>query len=169
VSNIFYGKGIKPGTVTVSDTNLTGSNNKISIVLKDDGFGSLYRANSPTPNKLHSVGNVFYNNGIIAIKSPHLFQFGSGSFSIDFQGTQDVFNREILIEAPKNLLNASSNPTFQKLAPTDDANETADEFVYITTVLLHDEDMNVIGRATVADPIVKRTTDAITFRLKKDF
>jgi len=169
VSNVFYGKGIKPGTVTVSDTNVMGSNNKISIVLKDDGFGSLYRANSPTPNKLHSVGNVFYNNGIIAIKSPHLFQFGSGSFSIDFQGTQDVFNREILVEAPKNLLNTSSNPTFQKLAPTDDANETADEFVYITTVLLHDEDMNVIGRATVADPIVKRTTDAITFRLKKDF
>ena len=67
------------------------------------------------------------------------------------------------------MLNSSSNPTYQKLAPTDDANETADEFVYITTVLLHDENLNVIGRAALSQPIVKRTTDAITFKLKKDF
>ena len=80
-----------------------------------------------------------------------------------------MFNREMLVEAPKNLLNSSSNPTFKKLAPSDDANETADEFVYITTVLLHDEDLNVIGRATLSQPIVKRVSDGITFRLKKDF
>ena len=169
VSNIFYGKRIKPGTLTISDTGLIGSDNKINMTLKDDGFGNLYRSNAPTPNRLHSVGNVFYNEGIIAIKSPHLFQFGSGSFNIDFNGIQDVINREMLIEAPKNLLNVSSNPTYLKLAPTDNANETADEFVYITTILLHDKDMNVIGRTTLSEPIVKRITDAITFRLKKDF
>ena len=169
IPNVFYGKGIKPGTLTLRDSSVTGSSGKISMVLKDDGFGSLYRANSNNPNKLHSVGNVFYNQGIVAIKSPHLFQFGSGSFEIGFKGTQDVFNREILVEAPKNLLNSSSNPTFKKLAPTDNANETADEFVYITTVLLHDDDLNVIGRATLSQPIVKRVTDGITFRLKKDF
>jgi len=169
IPNVFYGQAIKPGTLTIRDTNLTGSDSKVSIILKDDGFGSLYRANSPDPNKLHSVGNVFYNDGVVVVKSPHLFQFGSGSYSLDFRGTQDVFNREMLIEAPKNLLNTSSNPTFQKLAPTDDANETADEFVYITAVLLHDEDLNVIGRATLSQPVVKRVTDGITFRLKKDF
>ena len=169
IPNVFYGKRIKPGTLVLRDSSITGSNGKMSMTLRDDGFGSLYRANSSNPNKLHSVGNVFYDEGIVAIKSPHLFQFGSGSFEVGFKGTQDVFNREMLIEAPKNLLNSSSNPTFQKLAPTDDANETADEFVYITTVLLHDEDLNVIGRATLSQPIVKRVTDGITFKLKKDF
>ena len=169
IPNVFYGRQIRPGSVTIKDSNLTGSNGKISMTLKDDGYGSLYRANSGNPNKLHSVGTIFYNQGIIAIKSPHLFQFGSGSYSIDLQGTQDVFNRELLIEAPKNMLNTSLNPTYQKLAPTDEANETADEFVYISTVLLHDEDLNVVGRATLSQPIVKRTTDAITFNLKKDF
>ena len=169
IPNVFYGKRIKPGTLVLRDPGVTGSNGKMSMTLKDDGFGSLYRANSSNPNKLHSVGNVFYDQGIVAIKSPHLFQFGSGSFEIGFKGTQDMFNREMLIEAPKSLLNSSSNPTFQKLAPSDDANETADEFVYITTVLLHDDDLNVIGRATLSQPIVKRVTDGITFRLKKDF
>ena len=169
IPNIFYGKRIKPGTLILKDSTITGSQGKISITLKDDGFGSLYRANSSNPNKLHSVGNVFYDQGIVAIKSPHLFQFGSGSFEISFKGTQEIFNREMLVEAPKNLFNFSSNPTFQKLAPSDDANETADEFVYITTVLLHDEDLNVIGRASLSQPIVKRVTDGITFRLKKDF
>ena len=169
IPNIFYGKRIKPGSLVLKDSGLTGSNGKIPITLKDDGFGSIYRSNSSNPNKLHSVGNIFYDHGVVAIKSPHLFQFASSSFEVSFKGTQDIFNREILVEAPKNLLNSSSNPTFQKLAPTDNANEIADEFVYITTVLLHDENLNVIGRATLSQPIVKRVTDGITFRLKKDF
>ena len=169
IPNVFYGRQIRPGSVTIKDTSLSGSNGKISMTLKDDGYGSLYRANSGNPNKLHSVGTIFYNQGIIAIKSPHLFQFGSGSYNIDLQGTQDVFNRELLVEAPKNMLNTSFNPTYQKLAPTDEANETADEFVYISTVLLHDENLNVVGRATLSQPVVKRSTDAITFNLKKDF
>ena len=169
IPNIFYGKKIKPGTFIIKDSSLTGSKGMLPMTLRDDGFGSLYRANSPTPNKLHSVGNIFYDEGIVAIKSPHLYQFGSGSFEIGFKGTKDVFNREFLVQAPKNMLNSSSNPTYQKLAPTDSANETADEFVYISTVLLHDENLNVIGRATLSQPIVKRTTDAITFKLKKDF
>jgi hypothetical protein len=169
IPNIFYGKKIKPGTFIIRDPGLTGSKGMLPMTLRDDGFGSLYRANSPTPNKLHSVGNIFYDEGIVAIKSPHLYQFGSGSFEVGFRGTKDVFNREFLVQAPKNMLNSSSNPTYQKLAPTDEANETADDFVYITTVLLHDENLNVIGRAALSQPIVKRTTDAITFKLKKDF
>lgn len=169
IPNVFYGKRIKPGTLTLRDPGMTGSYGKVTMTLRDDGFGSLYRADSPNPNKLHSVGNVFYEDGIIAIKSPHLFSFGSGSFEIGFEGTQEVFNREMYIEAPAGLINSSSNATFKKLAPTDDANETADEFVYITQVLLHDKDMNVVGRANVSQPIKKRPTDSITFKLKKDY
>jgi hypothetical protein len=169
IPNIFYGKRIKPGTLTVKDPGMTGSYGKVSMTLRDDGFGSLYRSDSSNPNKLHSVGNVFYEDGIVAIKSPHLFSFGSGSFEIGFEGTQEIFNREMYIEAPSGLVNSSSNATFEKLAPTDDANETADEFVYITQVLLHDKDLNVVGRATVSQPIKKRPTDSITFKLKKDY
>jgi hypothetical protein len=169
IPNIFYGKRIKPGTLTLKDSGMTGSHGKVSMTLKDDGFGSLYRSDSINPNKLHSVGNVFYEDGIVAIKSPHLFSFGSGSFEIGFEGTQEIFNREMYIEAPSGLVNSSSNATFAKLSPTDDANETADEFVYITQVLLHDKDLNVVGRATVSQPIKKRPTDSITFKLKKDY
>ena len=169
IPNIFYGKRIKPGTLTLRDPGMTGSHGRVSMTLRDDGFGSLYRSDSQNPNKLHSVGNVFYEDGIVAIKSPHLFSFGSGSFEIGFEGTQEIFNREMYIEAPSGLVNSSSNATFEKLAPTDDANETADEFVYITQVLLHDKDLNVVGRATVSQPIKKRPTDSITFKLKKDY
>ncbi|MBP04985.1 MAG: hypothetical protein CMA72_09415 [Euryarchaeota archaeon] len=169
IPNIFYGKRIKPGTLTLKDSGMTGSYGKVSMTLKDDGFGSLYRSDSQNPNKLHSVGNVFYEDGIVAVKSPHLFSFGSGSFEIGFEGTQEIFNREMYIEAPEGLVNSSSNATFEKLAPTDDANETANEFVYITQVLLHDKDLNVVGRATVSQPIKKRPTDSITFKLKKDY
>ena len=44
IPNLFYGNRIEPGTFTLTDENLSGSAGKVSITLKDDGQGSLYRA-----------------------------------------------------------------------------------------------------------------------------
>ena len=87
----------------------------LPMTLRDDGFGSLYRANSPTPNKLHSVGNIFYDEGIVAIKSPHLYQFGSGSFEVGFKGTKDVFNREFLVHGTKKYVKLFIKPNISKI------------------------------------------------------
>ena len=66
-------------------------------------------------------------------------------------------------------INSSSNPNYKKLIPSDYASDTAKQFVYISTINLHDENFNVIGRANLAQPIIKRDTDGYMFRLKMDF
>lgn len=165
----FYGTSIRPGSLTLADAAITGSSGKVSITLKDDGFGSLYRADSPMPSKLNSVGNVFYNEGIVVIKSPHLFSFGASNFLTSFEGTHEIINREIYAVAPKSAFNFSTNEGYQALAPTADQNETANNFVYISEVLLHDKNLNVVGRARIAQPIKKRIFEQLTFKLKQDF
>ena len=71
--------------------------------------------------------------------------------------------------ARANYINSSSNPNFVKLKPSDNSNETADEFVYISTIYLHDDNLNVIGKAKLAQPIVKRSENKYLFRLRVDF
>ena len=85
------------------------------------------------------------------------------------QGDHNVHVLEVNIPAPKGKINSSSNPNYKNLVPSDYASETADKFVYITSINLHDENFNIIGRANLAQPIAKRDTDGYMFRLKMDF
>jgi len=49
------------------------------------------------------------------------------------------------------------------------ANETDEEFVYITGLNFHDENLNVIMKTKFAQPVIKRNGDKILFRIKFDF
>ena len=73
------------------------------------------------------------------------------------------------IPCPKGKINSSSNPNFKELKPSDYASDTSDKFVYISSINLHDENFNIVGRANLAQPIAKRDTDGYLFRLKMDF
>lgn len=170
VSNMFYGDRIKPESVVLTDLSVTGSNGRLSITLKDDGHGNLYRADAKTQHaKWASVGNVLYEEGILVVKSPNIPMFGSNSWEISFEGERNIHVYEVNVPAPKALINSSTNPTFQAMLPSDYPSETASSFVYITGIQLHDENLNVIGRVNLAQPIIKRDGDRITFRLRMDY
>ena len=73
------------------------------------------------------------------------------------------------IPCPVGTANLSSNPSYKSLKPSTNKNETKSGFTYITAVYLHDENLNVIGKANLAQPIIKREEDSFLFRLKVDF
>ncbi len=169
-SNIFYGDKIKPGTLIVEDLAVTGSSGRMTFKLRDDTFGNLYRADSLSKHATWaSVGNVFYEEGIIVIKTPHMPLFGKDSFRVTFSGERYVYMLEVMIPATTSLFSSSTNPTYQELAPSDYTNETAKKFTYLTGINLHDNNFNVIGRANFAQPIIKRDEDRIVVRLRMDF
>ena len=95
--------------------------------------------------------------------------FGEDAWEITFEGQRNIHVLELNVLADKSLINSSSNPTFKKLIPTDTPSETASEFVYLTGLQLHDDNLNVIGRANLAQPVVKREGDRYTIRLRMDF
>ena len=77
--------------------------------------------------------------------------------------------RDRNIPCPKGTVNSSSNPNWKPYAPTSYDTENADQFSYITGINLHDENFNVVARANLAQPVVKRDSDGYLFRMRIDF
>jgi hypothetical protein len=173
ISNLYYGSRILPGSFSITDNNMSGSGGQVSMTLVDDGFGSIYRASSLSKNcDWNSVGNIFYNEGIVVIKSPHLFFFGKNQYEIIFKGEHKLHSLKYDIIAPPALLNSSSNPTY---APIKDSLKASGDpldnsiFVYISDINFHDNNMNVIAKARLAQPVIKREAEKILFKIAFDF
>jgi hypothetical protein len=173
ISNLFYGYKINPGTFVLSDTSLTGSNGKVSMTLRDDGHGGLYRDDSDTEtDRTNTVGNIFYDEGLVVIKNPHLYFFGKDNFSVEFQGVKNIYTTKYEILAPSGLLNSSSNVTYLSSSSALKASNNPkdnDTFVYISGMYFHDENMNVVAKAKLAQPIIKREQDKILFKVSLDW
>lgn len=170
ISNIYYGTRILPGTFSITDSAMTGSGGAVDITIKDDGNGVLYRADSLSPNcTWNSVGTIFYNEGIIAIKSPHLYFFGQHQYEMSFKGEQNIHVLRLESIAPTNYLNSSSNPSFKSIPSTLNPNEPDSDFVYVTGINYHDDNLNVIMKTQLAQPIMKRNTEKLLFKVKYDF
>ena len=169
ISNLFYGKRILPGSFELTDSSLTGSGGAMSITLRDDGRGNIYRADCITSQSTwNSVGNIYYDEGIVVIKSPHLYFFGKEAYQTSFKGEQSVHVLKINALAPANQLNSSSNPNFMSVHPSGLANDPDTEFVYITGINFHDDNFNVIMKAQLAQPILKRHGDRLAFKVAMD-
>jgi hypothetical protein len=173
ISNLYYGSRILPGSFEITDTDITGSNGNISITLRDDGEGNIYRADSSTPHaNWNSVGNIFYNEGVVLIKSPHLYFFGSNQYEMSFKGEHQMHTQKYEILASSGMINSSSNPSYARCqtsisASADPLDE--DKFVYISNINLHDENLNVVAKAVLAQPIMKREGEKILFKVAFDF
>ena len=169
-SNLFYGSRIHPGSLTLVDPSIFGSDGEISVTLKDNGFGGLYRADALTPHATWAgVGTVLYDEGITVIKSPMLAQFGTSSFSMEMRGERPVHVMQIAVPCPAGQINSSSNPTFQPLTASNIPSETSVGPVIITGINFHDDNLNVVARSQLAQPIVKRSEDRFLFRTKIDW
>jgi hypothetical protein len=172
ISNMFYGNRIKPGTLIITDSSLSGSHGKINITIKDDGYGNLYRANANGEHATWaSVGNVFYDEGIVLLKMPQLYFFGENQYQIEFQGVQNIHTLTVNTVANPLEVFSSSYVAYQtgSVDAIPLANNFDDKYVFITNVLLHDDNLNVIGRTSIAQPVLKRSGNKYLFKIKMDF
>lgn len=173
ISNLYYGTKIFPGSFTITDSAISGSDGGVKLTLKDDGYGNLYRADSDSPHaKTSTVGNIFYDEGLVVIKSPHLYFFGKNQYEINFKGLRNVYSTKFEILASQGLLNSSSNPTYSAnkhlMSASADITDT-DPFIYVNGMYFHDENMNVVAKAKFAQPVIKRERDKILFKVAFDF
>lgn len=170
ISNLYYGERIHPGSLTISDSSILGTSDKVKCTIKDDGKGSLYRSDSDGDHaKWASVGNIFYDEGIVLIKSPHMPYFGKNRFKVEFKGEQTTHVTTVHVPCPEELYASSSNPTYKLITGSLDEANKNNPFVYITGINIHDDNLNVIMKCKLAQPIKKRRTDSYLFRLKQDY
>lgn len=171
ISNLYYGSRIEPGTLTLTNESFYGSDGKVNITLKDDGRGNLYRANSNTENSSwNSVGNVFYNEGIIVLKHPSMIWFGETQYKLSCKGNSSVYTMTIDCYANSLEQTKSTNLSWDKsFKASNMANDSDSQYTIISEVLIHDDNLNVIARANLAQPILKRTGEAFLFKLPINF
>jgi hypothetical protein len=170
-SNLFYGNRIVPGTFVIEDVSLTGSNGAVSIKIKDDLQGNLYRADcSSAKAKWNNIGNILYDEGIAVIKSANIPFFGKDQFKISFEGLHNVHTYEVNVILSPNLFNSSSNPTFKDGSRADGYSNSYDShFVSFNSIMLHDNNLNVITRTNLSRPIMKKLGDKYLVRIKIDY
>jgi hypothetical protein len=170
MSNLYYGERIRPGSLVLTDSAITGTQGKVSMTIKDDGHGSLYRADSITKNATwNSIGNIFYNEGIMMVKTPNVPLFGEDQWDMSFEGEHCIHTLKLDIIAGAGMVDSSSNPSYLEVSASFDANDKDSKFVYITNILYLDDNLNVVMRSNLSQPIIKRRGDKITFRPKIDF
>tara|TARA_R110001583_G_scaffold31600_1_gene107900 strand:+ start:74398 stop:77316 length:2919 start_codon:yes stop_codon:yes gene_type:complete len=170
ISNLYYGNKILENSLYIHDNSLSGSAGHVSITLRDNGRGGLYRCDSAGPHpEWNNVGNVFYQDGIALVKSPILTLFGKDEFEISFKGEQVTHVKTVNVKLDKGLFNSSSNPQYKMLSASINASDKNTDFVYVDSVNIHDENLNVIMRTNLAQPIKKKVKDSMLIRLKMDF
>jgi len=164
VPQIYYGNRIHEGSIEITfDINEDGKSIKII-----DRNGTLYRINSKDVG-ISKVGHVDYSNGIICIISPLLVNIGLDNFDIKLKGQKNMHVMQLDIPCGPGIANKSQNPTYKSLKASANANETSGNLTYISSIYLHDENLNIIGKVNLAQPVQKREEDSFIFRVKVDF
>lgn len=170
ISNLTFGNRIEPDTFKLYDSALTGSDGKVPMIIKDNGRGSLYRADCLTKQaEWNNVGNIFYAEGIAIIKAPTIPFFGIDQHEVSFKGEQNLHILTVDAKASKRQINNSTNPSFLPLSASLDVNNEDNSFVYISGINFHDENFNIIMRTNLTQPIKKKESDEFVFRVKMDF
>ena len=101
--------------------------------------------------------------------NPAIPNFGSQSFKINFKGDRNIHVLELRVPISSEEASVSTNPTFQKLAPTDLPSDSQLSCNLITNMNIHDENLNVIGKINLSRPIVRKENDKYVFKFKIDF
>ena len=161
---IYYGNRIHPGSIELTFQTVSGK--EITIV---DSDGVLYRKNTRHDNTPCKVGHVDYANGLLCVFSPLLTELGLTNYDIKFKGEKNLHVMQLDIPCDAGVANISQHPTYKKLRPTGNANESDGNVTFISTIYLHDENLNIIGKVNLAQPVQKREEDSFIFRVKLDF
>ena len=170
IPNAFYSEKIKEETIILEDKDIAGTAGALQMKFKDNIYGGMYRADCLTPHAdWNYVGHVFRNEGFISLLHPSLASFGELSYDIKFKGEHglNVFEINVPISAGEN--GTSLNKSYKNIKPTNYNSDHDIESVFIDTINLHDENLNIVAKANLSKPLSKRVTDKYNFRFKLDY
>lgn len=170
ISNIFYGDAIKKKSFEIHDPYVSGSEGKIKLTFRDNGFGELYRCDATGSHPYwSSAGKIIYEEGLASILDPTVPPFGKSVFDVKFSGDRNIHVLEIRVPISADEAVSSSNPTFKDLRPTSLPADAGLGCNLITNMNIHDENLNVIGKVNLSRPIVRKDNDKYVFKFKIDY
>jgi hypothetical protein len=97
IPQVYYGEGIKPGTVVLEDAQL-------GRTYVDDGYSNLVYNNQ-------IKGNVFYDRGLVVVTKDIVSASVLSQFTLNFRSTKTIYENEIFLSVLENEFNTSQNPS----------------------------------------------------------
>jgi hypothetical protein len=161
---IYYGNRIQEETFSLKTKLASGKSAHIV-----DLSGVLYLADGYGERTNAKVGHISYDNGYLCIFSHLMSDITLEETEISFRGDKNMHVLQFDVKCPSGLGNESKNINYKNLKATPNANETDGIVTYISTVYLHDENLNIVAKVKLAQPIQKREEDSFLFRIKLDF
>ena len=197
IPQIYYGEGIKVGTVELEDEQL-------GRTYTDDGYSNLIDSGS------NIKGNIFYDRGLVVVAKDIVSGSVLSQFTLNFRSTKTIYENEIFLSVLENEFNTSQNPS--AVTETDGVINTHivqrpgsirngdlvtasfynagtkiinDEFAYyednlsldptgsflapyITTIGLYDDDLNMVAVAKLPQPIKSTPDYPVNFIVRFD-
>lgn len=98
IPQIYYGEGIKVGSVRLEDEQ----SGKIYI---DDGYSNLIDSGS------NVAGNIFYDRGLVVVTRDVVSGSVLSQHTLDFRSTKTIYENEIFIPVLEGEFNFSQNPS----------------------------------------------------------
>ena len=143
----------------------------LGLSFKDTRLGTLYRADCLTEHaKWCSFGNIIYKEGIVTTSHVSSYNFGKTNFQISSKNNAYLNTYELDLPAFDGEANLSRNTSYIENLRIDNSAFNSDEdFVYITDIDLHDENLNKVASIKLTQPFAKKNSDNALFRVKMDF
>jgi len=163
IPTLYYANRIEEESFIIT-TKLHGKD----IVIVDLN-GSLYIADKDNEPTGARIGHISYGFGYLCLFSPLVSGIGLEEIKIEFRGEKSMHVLQFDVRCPPGLANESKNVNYKKLKATNNSNESDSIVTYVSTIYLHDENLNIIGKVKLAQPIQKREEDSFLFRIKMDF
>jgi hypothetical protein len=182
IPQVYYGEGIKPGTVSLEDEQL-------GRTYTDDGYSNLKYGNQ-------IKGNIFYDRGLIVVAKDIVSGSVLSQFTLNFRSTKTIFENEIFLSVLENEFNVSQNPTavdydgsigriklhnirstinplkvggFADYLYSGSVDPTGSYLApYITTIGLYDDELNMVAVAKLPQPIKSLPDYPINFIVRFD-
>jgi hypothetical protein len=182
IPQVYYGEGIKPGTVVLEDEQL-------GRTYTDDGYSNLKYGNQ-------IKGNIFYDRGLVVVAKDIVSGSVLSQFTLNFRSTKTIFENEIFLSVLENEFNVSQNPTavdydgsigriklhnirstinplkvggFADYLYSGSVDPTGSYLApYITTIGLYDDELNMVAVAKLPQPIKSLPDYPINFIVRFD-
>jgi hypothetical protein len=197
IPQIYYGEGIKVGTVVLEDEQL-------SRIYTDDGYSNLIDSGS------NIKGNIFYDRGLVVISKDIVSGSVLSQFTLNFRSTKTIFENEVFIPVLESEFNYSQNPSavyedggrlythimqrpgstkigdlvtssfydagikwvksaFLQYEASSSLDQTGSFLApYITTIALYDNELNMVAVAKLPQPIKSTPDYPINFIIRFD-
>jgi hypothetical protein len=170
ISTQVFNNSIKRETFEIKDVDLPLSSG-IKLTFKDTRLGTLYRADSSTAHaEWGTCGGLLYDEGISMLHHPSVWSLGKSNISIKAKTKTSTNIFELNLPAQSGETNQTKNSSkIENIRLDESAFNSDEDFVYITDIDLHDENLNIVASVKLAQPFAKKDSDNVLFRIKMDY